>query len=28
LSQFLQAAKKNDMPKPFNVHRKPGEPQG
>lgn len=28
LIRFLEAAKKNDMPKPFNVHRKPGEPQG
>jgi hypothetical protein len=24
---FLEAAKKNDMPKPFSVHRRPEEPK-
>ena len=28
LVDFLEAAKKNDMPRPFTVHRRPGEPQG
>ena len=27
LAAFLEAAKKSDMPKPFTVHQKPGEPQ-